>query len=327
MHVTLLLPGALLPREVIGALAEPLAGSTLASLLTRADLLGDTEVEEPAHLAWLAEHVFQTGLPLATAPYAYAALAGAAPAPGILWHADPIHLELARDHLIVAPPGRPPSAAEADALIAAANALAAVMDARLLRIADRWFLHAERRWELQAEPLSAAMGRPLPSARPTGADASRWNRLLTEIQMTWHTHPVNAARETRGQPTINSLWLHGGGAWSPLERGAYASVLADAPEWQGAAQAASIASGSAAATAGHGALVVLDDLLLPRLLHDWTGWIDALRGLDARMAALSRASALDVVLAGGETLRRLRSRPSDRLKFWRSRSLHQVLSE
>ena len=297
-------------------------------MLTRADLVGDTEVEEPAHLAWLAEHVFQAGLPLATAPYAYAALAGAAPAPGILWHADPIHLELARDHLVVAPLGRPPSAAEADALIAAANALAAEMDARLLRIADRWFLQAERRWELHAEPLSAAMGRPLPSARPTGADASRWNRLLTEIQMTWHTHPVNAAREASGESTINSLWLHGGGTWSPLKRGAYAAVLADAPEWRGAAQAAAIASRTCRR---HGRGTEHSSSWTTcscrALLQDWTGWIDALRGLDARMAALSRSSALDVVLAGGATVRRLRSRPSDRLKFWRSRSLHQVLSE
>jgi hypothetical protein len=327
MHVTLLLPGALLPREVIDALAEPLAGSTLASMLTRADLVGDTETGAPAHLAWLAEHVFQSELPLATAPYAYAALAGTAPMHEILWHADPIHLELARDHLVVASLGRPPTDDEADTLVAAANALAAEMDARILRVADRWFLHAERRWDLHAEPLSAAFGQAVPSALPTGADASRWNRLLTEIQMTWHAHPVNEAREARGEPTINSLWLHGGGTWSPLKRGAYAAVLADAAEWRGAAQAAAVASKPADATPGDESLVIWDDLLLPRLLQDWTGWIDALRGLDERMAALSRSSALDVVLAGGATVRRLRSRPSYRLKFWRSRSLHQVHSE
>ena len=327
MHVTLLLPGALLPREVIDALKEPLAHSALATMLARADLVGDTETGAPAHLAWLAEHVFQTGLPLATAPYAYAALAGTAPTPGILWHADPIHLELARDHLVVTPLNRPPTDAEAGELIDAANALVAEMDARLLRVADQWFLQAGRRWDLHAEPLSSAIGQPLPATLPAGADASRWNRLLTEIQMTWHTHPVNEAREARGEPTINSLWLHGGGTWSPLKRGAYAAVLADAPEWRGAAQAAAVASGPASATPGDESLAVWDGLLLPRLGHDWTGWVDALRELDERAAALSRSGTLDVVLAGGETVRRLRSRPSDRLKFWRARSLHQVLSE
>jgi hypothetical protein len=234
---------------------------------------------------------------------------------------------VARDHLVVTPLDRQPAAEEADELIAAANALAGAMDARLLRVADRWFLQAARRWDLRAEPLAAAVGQPLPAALPSGADASGWNRLLTEIQMTWHTHPVNEAREARGEPTINSLWLHGGGAWSPLKRGAYASVLADAPEWRGAAQAASVGFEPADARPANDALVVWDDLLLPRLLQDWTGWVDALRGWDDRMAALSRSSMVDVVLAGGATVRRLRSRPADRLKFWRSRSLHQVLAE
>ncbi|MGB2818823.1 MAG: hypothetical protein WBC37_16545, partial [Burkholderiaceae bacterium] len=230
MPLTLLLPGALLPPEVVDALAEPLGQSALAAMLTRADLVGDTGTAAPAHLAWLAEHVFQRELPLATAPYAHAALAGGVPTPAVVWHADPVHVELARDHLMVTPLTRPPTDDEADALIDAANALTAEMDARVLRVADRWFLHAERPWDLRADPLSAAVGQPLPTALPTGADARRWNRLLTEIQMTWHMHPVNEAREARGEPTINSLWLHGGGAWSPLARGAFASVLADAPE-------------------------------------------------------------------------------------------------
>jgi hypothetical protein len=326
MHVTLLLPGALLPREVVDALAEPLAHSTLAALLARAEVVGDTETAAPAHLAWLAEHLFHSDPPVATAPYAYAALAGSMPQV-VLWHADPIHVELARDHLVVTALDHPPPEEEADALIAAANALTSEMEARLLRVADRWFLQAGRRWDLHTEPLAAAVGRPLPATLPTGVDASRWNRLLTEIQMTWHAHPVNAAREARAAPTVNSLWLHGGGTWSPLERSAYAAVHADAPEWRGAAQAAKIDAERADAPPSDEALVVWDELLRPRLLQDWTGWVDALRGLDARIAALSGVNALDVVLAGGGTVRRLRSRRSDRLKFWRARSLHQVLAE
>ena len=327
MHVTLLLPGALLPREVVDALAEPLAQTALAALLARADLVGDSETAAPAHLAWLAEHLFQQAMPLATAPYAYAALAGAAPTREVLWHADPVHLEVARDHLVVTPLAAPPSDDEASALIDAANTLAAAMEARLIRAADRWFLQSGRPWDLDTEPLSVALGRPVPDALPRGADTGRWNRLLTEIQMTWHTHPVNEAREARGEPTINSLWLHGGGTWSPLKRGAYGAVLADAPEWRGAAHAAAVPSAPADAAPDDGALIVRDALLAPRLMQDWHGWIDAVRRLDERIATLSRSSALDLVLAGGGTVRRLRSRPSDRLKFWRAHTLHQVLSE
>ena len=326
MHVTLLLPGALLPREVVDALAEPLAQSALATVLGRGEVVGNTETAAPAHLAWLAEHLFHGSLPLVTAPYAYAALAGTVPG-GILWHADPVHLEPARDHLVLTPLVAPPSDDEAAALIDAADTLAADMDARVLRAENRWFVQCGRLWDLHAEPLVTAMGQPLPGALPQGADARQWSRLLTEIQMTWHAHPVNEAREARGEQTVNSLWLHGGGAWSPLERGAFSAVLADAAEWRGAAHAAAMAGAPADAAPSEGALIVRDDLLVSHLLQDWSGWMAALRGFDDWIATLARSSELDVVLAGGAMVRRLRIRPSDRLKFWRARRLHQVLSE
>jgi hypothetical protein len=328
MHLTLLLPGALLPREVVRALAEPLAASALASLLARAQVAGDSDAEAPPHLAWLAEHLFQGEAPLATAPYAAAALSGHAPAADqCLWQAEPVHLELARDHVALVPLPAPPSEDDASALIAAANALAAEAGAEFVRLGDRWFLRTEREWKMDAQPLIAALGQPLHTVLPTGRDAAVWNRLLTEIQMTWHAHPVNEAREARGETTVNSVWLHGGGRWTPLQRPAFASVLADDPEWRGAAQAAGIAASLGSATPGDAALVIWSDLLVPRLRQDWTGWIAALRGLDPRLAPLARAGTLDLVLTGEASLRRLQARPTDRLKFWRAATAEQALAE
>lgn len=328
MHLTLLLPGALLPRDVARALAAPLAASALASLLARAQLAGDSETEAPPHLAWLAEHLFQGDVPLATAPYAHAALAGHAPAPDqVLWHADPVHLEAARDHVALAPLAAPLPEDEAGPLVAAANALATEAGAEFVRIGDCWFLRTTRPWELDAQPLASALGEPLHTVLPTGRDAAVWNRLLTELQMTWHAHPVNEAREARGEATVNSVWLHGGGRWAPLQRPAFAAVLADEPEWRGAARAAGIAASPADAAPGDGALVVWSDLLVPRLRQDWSHWIAALRGLEARLAPLARASALDLVLTGAASVRRLQARPSDRLKFWRAASAEQALAE
>jgi hypothetical protein len=327
MPSTLLLPGALMPRAAVRALAEPLAATAFAPVLARAQLVGDSESDAPPHLAWIAEHLFDHPLPLATAPYAYAALAGTAPDDAFLWQADPVHLELARDHLVLTPLAAPVVDAESDALIEAANALLAAADLELVRAADRWFVRAAVPWQLDAQPLAAVLGRPLHAVMPAGHDAARWNRLLTEIQMTWHAHPVNAAREARGEATINSLWLHGGGAWTALPRPRYGAVLADEPAWRGAAQAAGVRSGSADQAAGDDALVVRSDLLAPRLLQDWTAWTGALHELDAAITTLARRQDLDLVLTGESTLRRLRSRPSDRLKFWRAASLEQTLSE
>lgn len=328
MSVTLLLPGALVPREVARALAEPVAATALASLLSKSELLGDTEADGLPHLAWLAERLFARATPLATAPYAYAELAGRAPDSDVfLWHADPVHLELARDHLVLAPLAEPPDDAEAAALLAAANALAAEAGAEFVRVQDRWFLRAALPWDLDTPPLAAALGRPLEGARPAGRDAARWNRLLTEVQMAWHTHPVNEAREARGGRSVNSLWLHGGGCWEALPRAAWSALHADAPEWRGAARAAGIAVASADAAPADDALVVWSDLLAPHRLQDWTAWTEALRGLDRRLAALARTAPLELVLTGDTTVRRLRTRPSDRLKFWRAMSCEQVFSE
>lgn len=326
MHVTLLLPGALLPREVIGALQEPLAQTTLAAVLARAELVGDTATDGPAHLAWLAEHLFHRPLPLATGPYAYAALAGtAAPAP--LWHADPVHVELARDHLVVTPLADLPSEDEATALIGVANELAQRCEARVVTAAGHWFLQTTRPWSLQAVPLTEALGRPLQEVLPTGDDALAWSRLLTEIQMAWHAHPVNAAREARGEATVNSVWLHGGGQWQRLTDTAFTAVQSDAPEWRGAAWAASIPMCGPRCATPDGALVVWTELLAPRVLHDWSQWLATLQVIDQRVAALARISGLDLVLTGDAIARRLTARAGDRLRFWRARSLEQALAE
>ena len=46
-----------------------------------------------------------------------------------------------------------------------------------------------------------------------GADpqARRLRRLQSEVQMLWHTHPVNVRRESEGRETVNSFWIDGCG--------------------------------------------------------------------------------------------------------------------
>jgi hypothetical protein len=327
MHVTLLLPGALLPREVAAALDEPLGRLSLSPLLARAEPAGDTEADGPPHHAWLADQLFHRPLPLATAPYAWSALGGEAPAAGhSLWHADPVHLEFARDHLLLRPLPTPPTANEVQALLASANGLTLDHALSFVPCADRWFLRAPSHWDLRAEPLAAAIDRPLQFVMPEGDAAPLWNRLLTEVQMTWHAHPLNAAREARGEPTINSVWLHGGGRWEALPPSRYSAVLADAAEWRGAASAAGAIAGDVHEAPRDGALLVWSDLLAPRLLHDWDAWTVAAVGLSARLADLARTAALDLVLTGGQVVRRWRVRSADRLRFWRGRTPAEALS-
>jgi hypothetical protein len=49
-----------------------------------------------------------------------------------------------------------------------------------------------------------------------GADAAAAHSaaLANEIQMALHEHPVNEARERRGAPPVNAVWLWGGGRFA-----------------------------------------------------------------------------------------------------------------
>lgn len=96
---------------------------------------------------------------------------------------------------------------------------------------------------------------------PQEASFKAWRRLLNEIQMLWHTHPVNEQRAQRGLPPINSLWLYGGAAgWRP--------------------------------TAVSDPLETIDLLSDACLEGDWAGWIAQLPAVDASLkVTLKRAEA------------------------------------
>ena len=84
-------------------------------------------------------------------------------------------------------------------------------------------------------PATAARSR-LPGA--TSRSARGDEALLTEIQMLLHAHPVNEAREARGEPAVNSLWLWGAGRAAGRGAGPLASVAADDPSALGLARLA-----------------------------------------------------------------------------------------
>jgi hypothetical protein len=100
--------------------------------------------------------------------------------------------------------------------------LAAALE-ELLR-ADGYELHSTRRGDwlvrvprtLEARTLAPeiAFAAPLDRALPQGRDAAALRRLMTEMQMVLHEHPVNLRRARAGLPTANAVWLWGIGAAS-----------------------------------------------------------------------------------------------------------------
>ena len=145
--------------------------------------------------------------------------------------ADPVHLRLMRDRLIVAPPPAfPLSLEEAEALAEALNRHFGERLSLVVIEPARWCARLDRHFVFNAvSPLEAA-GRDADLAQRIGGDAGkRWVAVLNEAQMLLHAHPVNLARETRGEPAVNSVWLWGVGSTPQVGSSRWKSVCSDDP--------------------------------------------------------------------------------------------------
>ena len=188
----------------------------------------------------------------------------------------PVHLHAGLDHLVLDPPvSLELSEADARALFAAAVDWLAPEPIRLR------YLSASL-WELtESDPASTgfsalrgasaarASGRNIDIWLPRGQASRNWRRLMNEVQMLWHSHPVNAERERQGKKAVNALWLEG---CTPASVTApFSAVASDDPALRGLALASGITPLPGTATQN---LITPTDSQ-PRLI-DVPFWRDAL---------------------------------------------------
>jgi len=347
MRWFVVVPGALVAAGFAAEVLASAAAPRLQARLARATPGAATAVDDSTvaqHLDWLWR-VFggPTRIPV-TAPYAWHALnrdsATNAESSAQVWHCEPVHFVLARDHLLVATPADAPlDAAEAQSLAATADAVAREAGAAL-RLFDpaHWFLQVDAPWQLDTVPLAAALGRAVHEVLPTGADAARWRKLLNEIQMRWHAHEVNEAREARGARTVNGLWLHGGGVWRALPRARFATVLADEPALRGWALAAGLAPSAllppdATPKAKGDALSVWDGLQRSAVAGDWGAWLALLPEFERVLESLCERAfgagfeSIELVLTGARSTRQFTLGANDGWRFWKRTKLSGLLRE
>ena len=298
-----------------GALTQPhwVPPAEIRARLTRTSGLADLRapaVELPqqeevlprelAHDCWLRAQLAET-VP-GIAPGAMAAVRQLAALPsdpaGVRlelrgWLLEPVHFHLAKDHVVlVAGAAQGLAQAQAQAL---AQSIAPVLaqDGLSLTVASpgHWLMgDAQQALQLQCAASEAAAGRNVDGYLPDGADARRYRRLLNEIQMTWHDHPVNEQRAADGDLPLNSVWLSG-------------PATADA--------VAAFREGVAG-----GRFRLEDSLLGPRLRDDRFAWLDALQALDARLHQWLTAPQPPVVLLCGEREARRLERRATAWRGW-----------
>jgi hypothetical protein len=260
-------------RHALSSLALP----HLERLLARRQVAATLGVDEfslsaPHELALAAER----GWPLDDGALPWGAEAAAAAGLDVAgrgWAVlTPAHLQVEADRVLLTDP---------DALELADDESRALLDAaRPLFEEDGFALHwlAAGRWlashplfeDLPTASLDRVLGRNIDPWLPDQRRARGLRRLQNEVQMLWHTHPLNDAREAAGRPAVNSFWCSGSGRTEVALRGAPMDRVE-----------------------------VDDRLRAPALAEDWVAWRDAWTALDAGpLAALLDRPEATLTLCG-----------------------------
>lgn len=74
---------------------------------------------------------------------------------------------------------------------------------------NRWLASCDRAMDVLTERPDYLFGEALRPNLPRGKDGRVVERWMNELQMLLFTHPINMAREDRGLPPINVVWLWG----------------------------------------------------------------------------------------------------------------------
>lgn len=239
--------------------------------------------------------------------------------PGYWLQADPVHFVLQRDYFSLGPPVHL-LAEESAALQQTLNQHFAA-DGLEFFVAEQgnWYLHLHADPQIETTELNLAQGQDTKAHALRGIGAAKWNRLLNEVQMLLHEHPVNQAREQRGELAVNSLWLSGGGVLpaQPLVAGKklYATDALSRGLAKLTAQGLTTASVPELLSQSH------EDVLLVLQTVNDIDWVELLQALKQRKISQLK---VDFSIPGG--VLHLQWKPLDAWKFWKKpQSLAAVL--
>lgn len=238
-NIHIVIPDLFLPPDLSAEVCAGLDLPALEALLARAQPESlQTETLE----AWLCK-----AFGVADQSIAAVTLLADGMEPGAFcWlRADPVHLHLQRDQMILQADVQL-SADEAAQLCASLNTYfseAGFSEAGLRFFAphpQRWYLRLEHAPDMTTRPVSQVAGRNVHAHLPQGPDALNWHGVFNEIQMLFFEHAVNQSREARGELPVNSVWLWGEGRAAGQLAQPFDQVYGDSPLAAAFAHAAGI---------------------------------------------------------------------------------------
>jgi hypothetical protein len=240
---------------------------------------------------------------------------------------DPIHLRVERTQLIVEDPAALQlTAEEAAALLVDLAPLLEDLGDLHSASPGEWQLHLHSASNIRTTPLADAIGLNGDQLMPKAGNVKVWRRVLNEVQITLHEHPVNTERTARGLPAVNSLWPWGEGELN-TNKPDWQLIQGDGLLWHGLAQHLGCkwtALPERYVPNPGKALVVQPALEIATRQRDAMRWRMALQELEQNwfapmMQALQSGQLKQLVLHGygeGQTLS-ITISGSNRLSFWR----------
>ena len=335
MPITLLIPELIWPEPEDHETLDDLFCPALSTLLARGQFIRNPAQSMEALLSNLFDHS-------APPPYAplrlYGESGSADEAKDGCWVcADPVHLRFHRDHLILADNGGlGVCLEEAKILVNALNAQLSGIGHFHVASADRWYLKLADPAlpELfDAPPLSSVAGRSIERLLPDTSQAKNFRKLLNEIQVLLHTHPLNQERERTDRMPVNSLWLWGTGSLPERTKSLFDEVWSTQPLALGLARTSGVPTHPLPPDAktlithtppGIRHLIVLEDLLRPVQYENGGEYRNALSELESKwfvplLAALAKGKIKHLRIEATTAYASLswEIRRSDLWKLWR----------
>lgn len=346
-HLDILLPFALPPSEMASDLLRALQAPSLAALISRTKSFTQEAFDGFSHAlpheTWLAR---QFGLtqdmqrdsspPIATA---LMKSLGQKPLAGVWFMLHPVHFHIARDHIVLTDQRQLGlSEQESRALFETAQPLFDEVGKTLIYgDAQTWFVRAIDWDGLQTATPDAACGHNIDIWMPKGGAARDWRKLQNEVQMHWHTHPVNAAREERNAKPVNSLWLWGGASMTMEAAPCRYQEVFNLNGWMRGLQQFPLrqmqecSPSDVIAVAPEHGLLVLDELIEPALSGDWSRWLERFAAIDVEwltplLAALQekKLGELSLILTHNAALSKFTVTKTSLRKFWAKPALTRL---
>jgi hypothetical protein len=278
---------------------------------------------------------------------------GLSPDAGTWFIVNPAHIEIARSHLMM-PDLRRLALSEADSRALFDSARPYVEEAGYALAygdAHTWFMRADPWAGMDTATPDAAVGVNLTDSMPTGPQALAYRKLQNEIQMLWHTHPANAAREARRQVPVNAFWLWSAsqsqtsnesqpvvpaqGSAPPRGTPSHSQppiATFDTPSWLtalGTRKLDSLADLPSLTTAD--TMLICGNAAAPAMAADWAAWLHEMQRLEAELfapllAALTQGSVkqLSLIMSNRDAHAEFTTTAMAQRKFWRRPTLERL---